>query len=422
MPNIIPFKGLRYNLNTKDITSVVSPPYDVISSDEKKDLENKSKYNAVHVELPGQNNEDYLRASELFASWIREEVIIQDEIPSIYLAKHEFSLNNKIIFRYEIYASLELASLDSGIILPHEETRSGPKIDRLKLMEATDINFSPIMMLFRDPKKTVTQIINNIVQSPESLSAEITENEKVYLWVINDRDIIEKICKGIGEFPLLIADGHHRYETALTYRDENNLSNNGKNFIMVNCIDIQDPGLSLLPYHRGLQSLTEEDIDRLESTLIEYFEEVPLSQSDLKDYDLKQLEQMVIDTNYPCMIYVNKLTSTIRFYKISSRINIEHIETNFDPKLFIRCEGWVLYEGVFKNCFPDHLEQKVVYFHDLDEEIEDNTTQVLFLVKPFPLDLFEEIVDLGLKLPPKSTYFHPKVPTGFVYNSLKENI
>lgn len=422
MPNIIPFKGLRYNLNTKDITSVVSPPYDVISSDEKKDLESKSKYNAVHVELPGQNNEDYLRASELFVSWIREGVIIQDEIPSIYLAKHEFSLNNKIIFRYEIYASLELASLDSGIILPHEETRSGPKIDRLKLMEATDINFSPIMMLFRDPKKTVIQIINNIVQSPESLSAEISENEKVYLWVISDRDIIEKICKGIGEFPLLIADGHHRYETALTYRDENNLSNNGKNFIMVNCIDIQDPGLSLLPYHRGLQSLTEEDIDRLESTLIEYFEEVPLSQSDLKDYDLKQLEQMVIDTNYPCMIYVNKLTSTIRFYKISSRINIEHIETNFDPKLFIRCEGWVLYEGVFKNCFPDHLEQKVVYFHDLDEEIEDNTTQVLFLVKPFPLDLFEEIVDLGLKLPPKSTYFHPKVPTGFVYNSLKENI
>ncbi len=97
MPNIIPFKGLRYNLNTKDITSVVSPPYDVISSDEKKDLENKSKYNAVHVELPGQNNEDYLRASELFASWIREEVIIQDKIPSIYLAKHEFSINNKII-------------------------------------------------------------------------------------------------------------------------------------------------------------------------------------------------------------------------------------------------------------------------------------------------------------------------------------
>ena len=422
MPNIIPFKGLRYNLNTKDITSVVSPPYDVISSDEKKDLENKSKYNAVHVELPGQNNEDYFRASELFASWIREGVIIQDKTPSIYLAKHEFSINNKIISRYEIYASLELASLDSGTILPHEETRSGPKIDRLKLMEATDINFSPIMMLFRDPKKTVIQIINNIVQSPESLSAEISENEKVYLWVISDRDIIEKICKGIGEFPLLIADGHHRYETALTYRDENNLSNNGKNFIMVNCIDIQDPGLSLLPYHRGLQSLTEEDIDRLESTLIEYFEEVPLSQSDLKDYDLKQLEQMVIDTNYPCMIYVNKLTSTIRFYKISSRINIEHIETNFDPKLFIRCEGWVLYEGVFKNCFPDHLEQKVVYFHDLDEEIEDNTTQVLFLVKPFPLDLFEEIVDLGLKLPPKSTYFHPKVPTGFVYNSLKENI
>ncbi|MCH2522280.1 MAG: DUF1015 domain-containing protein [Dehalococcoidia bacterium] len=422
MPNIIPFKGLRYNLNTKDITSVVSPPYDVISSDEKKDLENKSKYNAVHVELPGQNNEDYLRASELFASWIREEVIIQDKIPSIYLAKHEFSINNKIISRYEIYASLELASLDSGTILPHEETRSGPKIDRLKLMEATDINFSPIMMLFRDPKKTVTQIINNIVQSPESLSAEITENEKVYLWVINDRDIIEKICKGIGEFPLLIADGHHRYETALTYRDENNLSNNGKNFIMVNCIDIQDPGLSLLPYHRGLQSLTEEDIDKLESTLIEYFEEVPLSQSSLKDYDLKQLEQMVIDTNYPCMIYVNKLTNAIRFYKISSKINFEHIETNFDPKLFIRCEGWVLYEGVFKNCFHDHLEQKVVYFHDLDEEIEDNTTQVLFLVKPFPLDLFEEIVDLGLKLPPKSTYFHPKVPTGFVYNSLKENI
>ena len=306
--------------------------------------------------------------------------------------------------------------------MPHEETRSGPKIDRLKLMEATDINFSPIMMLFRDPKKTVTQIINNIVQSPESLSAEITENEKVYLWVINDRDIIEKICKGIGEFPLLIADGHHRYETALTYRDENNLSNNGKNFIMVNCIDIQDPGLSLLPYHRGLQSLTEEDIDKLESTLIEYFEEVPLSQSSLKDYDLKQLEQMVIDTNYPCMIYVNKLTNAIRFYKISSKINFEHIETNFDPKLFIRCEGWVLYEGVFKNCFHDHLEQKVVYFHDLDEEIEDNTTQVLFLVKPFPLDLFEEIVDLGLKLPPKSTYFHPKVPTVFVYNSFKENI
>ena len=422
MPNIIPFKGLRYNLNTKDITSVVSPPYDVISSDEKKDLESKSKYNAVHVELPGQNNEDYLHASELFVSWIREGVIIQDKTPSIYLAKHEFSINNKIISRYEIYASLELASLDSGTILPHEETRSGPKIDRLKLMKATDINFSPIMMLFRDPKKTVIQIINNIVQSPESLSAEISENEKVYLWVISDRDIIEKICKGIGEFPLLIADGHHRYETALTYRDENNLSNNGKNFIMVNCIDIQDPGLSLLPYHRGLQSLTEEDIDRLENTLIEYFEEVPLSQSDLKDYDLKQLEQMVIDTNYPCMIYVNKLTNAIRFYKISSKINFEHIETNFDPKLFIRCEGWVLYEGVFKNCFHDHLEQKVVYFHDLDEEIEDNTTQVLFLVKPFPLDLFEEIVDLGLKLPPKSTYFHPKVPTGFVYNSLKENI
>ena len=162
MPNIIPFKGLRYNLNTKDITSVVSPPYDVISSDEKKDLENKSEYNAVHVELPGLNNEDYLRASELFLSWIKEGIIIQDEIPSLYLAKHEFSINNKIIFRYEIYASLELASLDSGTILPHEETRSGPKIDRLKLMEATDINFSPIMMLFRDPKKTVTQIINNM--------------------------------------------------------------------------------------------------------------------------------------------------------------------------------------------------------------------------------------------------------------------
>ena len=98
MPNIIPFKGLRYNLGTKDISSVVSPPYDVISTEEKFDLESKSKYNAIHVELPGQNNEDYLRASELFLSWISEGKIIQDKNPCLYLSKHEFSINNKIGF------------------------------------------------------------------------------------------------------------------------------------------------------------------------------------------------------------------------------------------------------------------------------------------------------------------------------------
>ena len=423
MPNILPFKGLRYNLEEKDLTLLVCPPYDVITPEEKYQLENRSDYNAVRLELPGVEEDDYTRANDLFLGWINKGVISQDQKPCLYLTKHEFPVSNKIISRLAIYAVLELESLNSGIVLPHEETRSGPKIDRLKLMESTKVNLSPIMMLYRDQEYEVSNIINNIAQTTETIMAEISSQEKVYMWVIEDENIIQQITKGIGKLPLLIADGHHRYETALTYRDQHIDENeNGNKFIMVNCIDIQDPGLCLLPYHRGLQSLTDEDINTLEKSLTKYFEEIPLPQSFIEENDPYQFERLVSEYDFPSMVYINRVNNNIKLFKVSQNIDLANVETNLDPNLFVRCEGWVLYEGVFKSCFPNHIEQKVVYFHDITEAWENDKIQVLFLVKPFPLDLFEEIVDLGLKLPPKSTYFHPKVPTGFVYNSLSLNI
>jgi len=248
MPEIIPFRGFRYNQSKVDIHDVVAPPYDVIPPEQQERLYDRSPYNVVRLIL-GREADRYASSAATLKQWISEAILMRDPNPAFYVLHQEFGGDDgKPITRKGFVALCRLEEFEKKIVLPHEKTLAKPKEDRFKLFKATNSNFSQIFSFYSDPEKKIDRMLNGVAKTKPAIDVSY-DDVRNSVWTVTDNDVIQNIRAAIAEKQVLIADGHHRYETALAYRDwmrSNAAHHTGRelyNYVMMFFTNVDDEGL-----------------------------------------------------------------------------------------------------------------------------------------------------------------------------------
>lgn len=425
-----PFRGIRFSTRVaaEDPDGLLCPPYDIISPEQQQGLLARHPFNAVRLELPGGSPDEasvpnrYTNASDTFARWLGEGVLERDGCPAFYLFRHWFQHGGKTYRRLALLAAVRLEEFDKGIVLPHEHTTPAPKRDRLALMRACHVNFSPLMVLYRDPGGEIGDILSAATKERPAFAAKDAEGLPCELWVLSSPDVVCKLQQALEPQPLYIADGHHRYETALAYRDEVRGSvgdsATGKeafNYVLLALTSFDDPGLLVLPYHRVLGELTGGLLERVWSGLGGLFE---ASSLDVPEGELPGalLERVSRQARAAPAIGVVAADGTTALLRLRPEVDLASMGA---PGLF---EAWLLEERALRPVLGKALAEHIVYIHDAREALQrvrEGEGQIAFFLRALPMGLFESVVGRGIRLPPKSTYFYPKLPTGLVFNPLE---
>ena len=427
MADVRPFRGLRYNPQVvSSLTDVLSPPFDTITPVTQQALYHRSPYNVVRLEAGEQLDSDtaadnrYTRAKGLFERWKMEGVLAQDSSPAFYLLRHDFTHQGKRKQRHGLVAAVRLEDYERGIILPHEHTGEADKEDRLALMEACHANFSPIMGLYRDRESAISDILQRAAESDPVAVANDAGGQDYALWKLDDPRQVAAIREQMDRSHLYIADGHHRYETALKYRElsqpASTAPSDGESafsFVLMALIEFEDPGLVVLPYHRALSGLHPDLVGLIRERLRDAFEMAPFPNEASMDALVDEVERLGRDGQVMGLLGPQGDGPHILRWKSEKDL------APWGP--VASSEPWLLEERILKPALGESLPRHLSYTHDAQEAAAMARSGVgcmAFFLKPFPLDLFERIVNTGQRLPRKSTFFHPKLPTGLVINPL----
>ena len=424
-----PFRGWKYNPDVVgDLAKVVSPPYDLITPELQESLLKRSPYNVVHLEAgenldwnaPGGNT--YRNTTDLFEEWLRRGVLRREPEPCFYLSQHIFTFQGETKSRIGITGCIGLAEYDSHEVFPHEFTEEPAVLDRVALMEACNANFSPIMSLYRDPAKYLNRIFEEVMSTTPDIHIRPDEDQELSLWLLSSPEQQTRIRQFFNDTPIFLADGHHRYEAALRFQAKRAkaggyeiVSPEENDSVMMTLIEFDDPGLLVLPYHRVVEGLTSELLAQLQHRLLQLFDVNP---GGLPPVDTAEdlLEQVVGQNNDAKAVgMLGPSGESPRLLSLKQEVDWQE----WGPLAV--SEAWILEEQVLKPLLGDLLPDRVTYIHDHVQamaQVNSGASQMAFLVKPFPMDQFYDVVSQGQRLPRKSTFFYPKLPTGLVINQL----
>ncbi|MFC2069420.1 DUF1015 family protein, partial [Chloroflexota bacterium] len=292
MATIRPFRGIRYDESlVGDLSTVICPPYDIISPQLQQELYHHNKYNFIRLELSRELPQDtltsnkYMRSAATLEQWLKEGILKTDKAPALYLHDHHFNYQAHNYRRRGLIICVRLETWGKGEIHPHEGTLPEPKGDRESLLWACQINTSPILGLFQDHDQKVSALLSTQEKNQPVISLNNTTEDNHYVWAITDNEIINRICLALTGKQIYIADGHHRYESALSYQQKRHTCSqaiSGEeafNFALMTLTDFADPGLIILPPHRLVRGITKSTIDELTTKLNSFFEieEYPIS-------------------------------------------------------------------------------------------------------------------------------------------------
>ena len=441
MADIIPFRGIYYNTNKIDsLTKVVTPPYDVISEEEKEKFYKSHPQNIIRLILGDSAEEEnskngwYSQAAFLFNKWLSEDILIQDQSPAIYLTTDEFLFENKNITRHGLIALAAIEPFDKGIVLPHERTYSKVKSERLELFKKCHANFSSIFSLYQDEDNN---IIKSLKQSVSGMSPKADffdmYGHRHKIWRIIDKKAHNDVSEAMKEKTIFIADGHHRYETALNYRDwiaENNPAFNDKhpaNYVMMYLCSMKDPGLKILPAHRVITWKHYQGAASFVQDSEKYFE---ISKFLSIDNDRTKTEKEFIEA-----LKSNKSRNTIGvFMKDSPSLYLLQLKQNVMDKMFgnelseaiKNLDVTVLTRLIFmeilgfnQNMLDDEkLFSYITSAHGAIDKVASGFGDIAFILNPTRIEQVREIAEAGEIMPRKSTYFYPKVITGQLINKI----
>jgi uncharacterized protein (DUF1015 family) len=418
MAELEPLRALHYNLQkTGGLQDVIAPPYDVIDPDQRVELEARSPYNAVRIDLP-VGDDPYQEAARQLAEWRSEQVIVQDEMPAIWVLEQDYTgPDGRRRTRRGFLARVRVENYGPGRIRAHERTHPGPKEDRLKLTRATKANLSPIFSLFSDPHEDAWAALTpHIDQDPWS-NATDEDGTANRIWRIDNGQAIAAVKDTVAGAELLIADGHHRYETARVYADE--VGGAGAHRYVLMClVPLQDPGLTVFPTHRLIKDTTPDQQEALATALRRDFEIEKLA--DVRELAPGPQEPGQIVLGYIDSHFRQPFRLTLRDPAVADAALPGHAEP------YRRLDTAVLEALVLKEALGltdediGHLNQ-LGYARDAEQAIElvqKGAYDAAFLMAPPPIELVQAVADSGESMPPKSTYFFPKVPTGLVFNPL----
>jgi uncharacterized protein (DUF1015 family) len=425
LAEITAFQGIRYNQDIiKDMASVISPPYDIISPQDQKQLYERSEYNIIRVEhgmeMPDDTkiNNKYTRARDTFNHWITDDILKVDSSPTFYIHEHGFMFRGTPRKRLGLITCVRLEPWARKVILPHEHTLSKDKTDRLELMKACGSNISPIMGLFDDPGNKVTKLIMDKMM-PSKMLISITSGDETHrVWKANEPEFTQRISHFMIPKSIYIADGHHRYETALVYQEEQRKISSSQsgmeayNYMLMTLISFSDPGLIMMPVHRLIKGLSAQEISGIKQKLSEYFEmeNVPVTNADLVEYRGSEIRVVGLE---PGNIIVLKPKAAA----LNAAMPAGHHDLY--KKLDVSIMENVILEKVLGM---DAKTDKISYSPDAVsayQMVSSGTFQIAFLLNNLPVTMIKSLADVGERMPRKSTYFFPKLPTGLVISRLQ---
>lgn len=429
MANVRPFRGVRYNpAKVPDLSTVVSQPYDRIEHGLQDRYYALSPYNVVRLvkgyERPGDSEGDnvYTRARDYFRLWLAEEALLREGEPALYVLQQTFRLpDGSTRTRQGLMVAFELTRFDEGIVLPHERTLSGPKVDRLNLMRATAVHFEHVFMLY--PGNDVNPILAPVLerQQPAELRELYEKDVLQRFWTVTDPQVISAVVETLApKRNLIIADGHHRYETTLNYRDEMRAKhpeapkNAGFNYRLVTLVSMEDPGLVILPTHRLIHSYGRLRPDEALAKAREYFDVAPAADRQAMEAALSQA-----DPQHPRAGFYDGTYSvlTLRDPGILDRLLPEHspdwrlLDVSVIHELFIERVLGIDKGAVERKENIDYLRDAQIGYDAVDHK----KAEFLLVLNPTRMEQVRACTAAGEKMPQKSTDFYPKVITGLVF-------
>ncbi len=435
MVEITPFQGIIYNQEKiKKLDDVMSPPYDIISPKMQDELYQKSPFNFVRLILGKQNPDDddnnnlYTRAKETFEKWIGESVFISSDKPAIFPYKIEYKLDGKSKKMNGFFVLLKIDP-EYKQVLAHERTLSKPKADRLNLMRQCKSNLEPIQLLYIDENDLIRKNIDSSIKN-SIISVKGYDGFKHTLYKIEDENVIDRVVNQLKDKILFIADGHHRYQTAINFANEmrektgNKDQNASFNYRMVILANMFDEGLSILPTHRLIKM---KDINRKEiiSKISPYFE---IKQH---KFDDKQNTPGILAGNIIKAIKTEKAHKFAMYFKDAYYILKLKDENFMDNFAADRSKTWrtldvsILHKIILEHVIgidESNLEDHVKYTRSDEEAIsfvKDGQYDFSFLMNPTKIEELRSIAEAGEHMPQKSTYFLPKMLSGLVIYKMK---
>jgi uncharacterized protein (DUF1015 family) len=418
MAKVIPFKGTLYNPQKVNVSETMAPPYDIVTSEYKDALYSRSPYNIIRIDFgkdEDTDNEDvnrYTRASGFLSAWRDEGILMDDTEPSFYCYEIQYLINGRQKRTRGFLGAVELEELGSGKIHPHEMTYSKPKSDRLNILRYCRANTSPIFSLYSSKEKTATSIIDYIVEQQPFIEARDGDGFIHRLWRIRDMSSIDAIMKEMSDKDIFIADGHHRYETSLKFRKEmedKGLAGSGDepfNYTLMFLANMEDEGLTLLPTHRIVEINSEINI---KETIGEYFNIQKISSKGISEQQARQ--QMLEVMQKRPHSFGMFLTNANTYYSLV--FNGSTVETDM-PDCLKKLDVTVLHKLIF-----DKLLKIEHYEYEMDPDIaveraRKGSFEAVFFLNPTSVKDVREVALAGQRMPPKSTYFYPKLLTGMV--------
>ncbi len=432
MVRIAPFRALCYSQKKiKDLSKVIAPPYDVISKDEQEKLYKKSPYNFVRLDL-SQEPDSYSAVAALLSEWQSQGFLARDENPAIYFLSHRFKLKSgEQKLRNGFFALAELQDPTAGDIRPHEKTLDAPKEDRLKLMLACHAQLSPIFTLYADPKQSINRMLTVALEGVAPfVEFELDNGDECKLWRITDPAIIEKVRRELREQSLLIADGHHRYEATLRYRDQlrseraQYTGSEAFNYILAYFANMNDDNVVILPTHRLVRGFTHKPFLELEEALQTYFyvEQHPKTpegkNSFLKALKTAAKKHRVIGASF-------KRDPRYLILRLKNKRIMQRLAKDLSAplrELDVSTLHLLILENILGMSPAEQVSGETIRYSQDEEAVlqslEKEDFQAAFILTATRKEEIQAIVASGEKMPQKSTYFYPKLSSGLIVNKI----
>ncbi|MEJ6952148.1 DUF1015 domain-containing protein [Natronospora cellulosivora (SeqCode)] len=427
-----PFHGYRYNEEkVQDLNKVVSQPYDKIDSKTREELYQNSDFNIVRMILSKAelNKDKYQVAAEDLKNWIDNDILLREDKPAFYAYWQEYEVNGKKKVR-KGFVGMGKVEGEEGV-KAHENTMDGPKADRLNLTRATEANFGHIFMLYSDKEKKIINLLDGAI-SDEQLCASVKDEDgnSHLLWKITDKSVIETIQKEMKDKILYIADGHHRYQTAVNYRNEclekgwKSIGAEGFENRLMTFVNIDDPGMSILPTHRLVYGLAKFDLEGFIKDAEKDF--------DIKEYDNAELLYQKMDQDQgKCHTIGFKAKESDSYYSLTLKD-----EKIMESLLAEKSAVWrnldvvVLHKAILERylnidekALADKTNTDYIRYREealnIMENNQEKNYQAAFLLNSTPVEDVQKVANEGERMPQKSTDFYPKLLTGLVINKLE---
>ena len=415
MVDIRAFKAIRYTDLAGDPKNLITQPYDKIDSEMQKEYYDKSVYNYCRLILPIEQN-GYEIARQRIQDWMREGILMKDTEPSLFICKQEFSLNGMICTRTGLIAALRLYPYGENMVFPHEITYDKPKADRLKMLRMTQKDLEPVFLIYSDPENVTINFFAEVSKYQPMIEIEDFSNVKTTVWKVTDPSKIKLFQRALEPKKLVITDGHHRYESALAYRDERRreeawTTDSAFNFHMSILVPIEEEGLVALPTHRLLRKhkLTEENL----KTLQQFF-----TVSEI-DASVKGLDGFLEShrNEHAFAIYAGAKAYGLLLKHEKSVYEFINARSSKETKLF---DVVILRDVIFEAILGTgelKMDEEILYERwtkDAVEKVDKGEAKLAFLVNPINPETVWRIAQQHERMPEKTTDFYPKPVSGLM--------